>query len=169
MVLTWKFAAPLLLKVTTGVVKKKGGVWAPYSDWRREKKSRHRQHSYWAAPWQPSHSRGKCAVMEPSGDLINLLIEGKKHPFTVNEHKSTHNNCADMWVIIWYVLKRSESGGTKAQRRRQQQLWGQSNNSIGWPIWKECLRGVKKSERWHAVKIFVCSFKCARKLRAHCA
>ncbi len=46
-----------------------------------------RLHNYSAAPWQPSLPQRKCAVMEPSGDLINLLIEGKEHLFTVNEQK----------------------------------------------------------------------------------
>lgn len=77
----------------------KGGAWTFAVSKNLPKKM---LHNYAAAPWQPSHSHLKCAVMEPSGDLINVLIEVKEHLFTVSEHKvHRHNKCADMWVIIW--------------------------------------------------------------------
>lgn len=62
---------------TTGGGKKKGGACTCVKSLKKKKK---RLHNYSAAPWQPSPLQLKCAVMEPSGDLINLLIGGKRTP-----------------------------------------------------------------------------------------
>ena len=56
-------------------------------------------------PWQPSHSQLHWEVMEPSGDLINLLIEGKENLVKVSEHKRVLTMTAVMWVSVWYVVE----------------------------------------------------------------
>lgn len=46
-------------------------------------------HNYSSTQFETSLLQLKYAVMEPSRDLINLLIEGKEHFFTVSEHNTS--------------------------------------------------------------------------------
>lgn len=46
-------------------------------------------HNYSSKQFETSLLQLKYAVMEPSRDLINLLIAGKEHFFTVSEHKTS--------------------------------------------------------------------------------